>query len=520
MKKNYFLLIPLLVLFCTTTVNAQYFIPFTGSNTIPSGTVTLCTHAGCGVSYNNNANGYTVIYPGACAVSTTIIGVYSTESCCDDIFIYNGIGTTGTQLANYFGTGTFTFVSTPNQTLSIRFTSDGSVINTGLQATVITGPDLEVNNSVYDYTICSGKSVTLTAEGMDTYTWSPFILSNSLIASPMVSTIYTVSGTSTLGSGCTVDRTVSITVNVTPTISISGNTVVCGPGTNAQLSVNGTADHYLWNNGQTTPVITIAPLQHTTYSVTATNNVGGCQDSDVFTVAYSDNPIVSVTGNNLEVCKGNSVTLFANGASSYTWSTGSNNSVLQDAPTASTFYQVTGANQYGCVSSATIPVIVNPLPALTLIPGRDVMCPGESIELSVTGADKYEWTAPNYYMPTQTINTQLHVTTTFMITGTTSKGCTATITHEQTVIDCTALNETGKGSLLNLYPNPAGNSFNVAADSQINRITLHDVSGRQLLVSDLSANNHEVSLEGIPSGVYFVTIATVKDVQVVKLIKQ
>ena len=35
-------------------------IPYTGSNTVNSST-TLCTHAGCGVNYNNSANGYSVL---------------------------------------------------------------------------------------------------------------------------------------------------------------------------------------------------------------------------------------------------------------------------------------------------------------------------------------------------------------------------------------------------------------------------------------------------------------------------
>lgn len=518
MKKHYTPLV-LFALFSSFVSTAQYFIPFTGSNTVPSGTVTLCTHAGCGVTYGPNAEGYTVVYPGACGPST-VIGTYATESCCDYVRIHNGIGTGGTQLANYAGTGSFTFVAQPNQTISIRFHSDGSIQNSGLQATVVSAPDLVVNNSVYDYTICTGTSLTLTADGMDTYTWTPFVLSNSIVVNPMTSTSYTVSGTSTVASGCTIDRTVNITVNITPTISITGNTVVCGPGSTEQLSVIGAADNYLWNNGQTTPVIIIAPLQLTTYSVLATNNVGGCQDSDAFTVAYSDNPVVSVMSNDLEICNGSSVTIFASGASSYTWTTGSNSSFIQDAPATSTIYQVTGSNQYGCTASATVPVIVNPVPVLNVTAGRDMMCPGETIELTASGADSYQWSSPSFFMPVQTINPKLDVTTTFVITGTTNKGCTSTTTYQQIVSDCTSLNETAGISGLSLFPNPGKESFELRSSATINEIVIHDMAGRQVFTSHPATSSTRFTLDEVSSGVYFVTVSAGESIQVLKLIKQ
>jgi hypothetical protein len=236
MKKIYYQILGLIV-FSAANINAQYLIPFTGSNTIPNGTVTLCSHAGCGVTYGPSADGFSVIYPGLCGFATTVTGTYNTESCCDYVRIYNGIGIGGTQLASYQGTGTFTFVSTPNQTISVRFRSDGSVQNPGLQATVNTGPDVTVNNGLYNYTICTGESVPLMAEGMDTFTWSPFVLSSSVVVNPMTATIYTVTGEDT-GTGCLISKTVDIAVNITPTISISGSTVICGPGNSTQLTAN------------------------------------------------------------------------------------------------------------------------------------------------------------------------------------------------------------------------------------------------------------------------------------------
>lgn len=119
------------------SVYAQVYIPFSGSNSISCGTnTTLCTHAGCGATYSNSANGYTVIYAAATAV-ITISGTYDVEPNYDYIRIYDGVGTGGTLLATYNALSTsFTYTGSAGQTLTVQFTSDGSVVYTGLNATV------------------------------------------------------------------------------------------------------------------------------------------------------------------------------------------------------------------------------------------------------------------------------------------------------------------------------------------------------------------------------------------------
>ena len=73
-----------------------------------------------------------------------------------------------------------------------------------------------------DTTICEGTGVTLNASGGVTYTWSPAgSLSNSNIsnpvASPVVNTTYTVTGTD--ANGCTNEDMVTVNVNISPEAS-------------------------------------------------------------------------------------------------------------------------------------------------------------------------------------------------------------------------------------------------------------------------------------------------------------
>lgn len=122
---------------CLLTIiqaQSQTLIPFSGSNTVNTNT-TLCTHAGCGVPYSNNASGFTVL-AAQTGFAISINGTYSTDSCCDKIVIYSGVGTSGSLLGVYSGQGTISFTGTSGQGLTVQFISNGSVVDSGLQAIV------------------------------------------------------------------------------------------------------------------------------------------------------------------------------------------------------------------------------------------------------------------------------------------------------------------------------------------------------------------------------------------------
>ena len=140
-------------------------IPASGSNSMSSAG-TLCTHAGCGGTYSNNVNGYTVIN-GSAGFYINISGSYATESCCDKINIYNGSGTGGTLLATYAGGGNINYSGTLGQTLTVQFYSDGSVTSTGLTSTVsyLVPPTI---TSFSPASVAIGSSVTITGTNFNT----------------------------------------------------------------------------------------------------------------------------------------------------------------------------------------------------------------------------------------------------------------------------------------------------------------------------------------------------------------
>ena len=526
MKKNYNflgLLTGLLMATGASQIRAQYLIPYSGDNSIPagSGLNSLCSHAGCGNTYNSNAGGYTVIYPSSC-FGTTITGSYDIESCCDDIYIYDGVGTGGTQLANYFGNGTFNYVGTPGQTLTIAFFSDGSVEYSGLQATVDNGVNLTVNGGVTDYTVCSGTSLNLVASGVDTYTWNASTISNAISVTPLTTTSYTVEANSNLVPSCTMTQVVNVLVNQTPVISISGNTVICGPGTTDILNVNGNADTYYWSNGSTGQNISINPLQATTYSVIGTITQGGCMDTAYFQVAFSLNPVVSIFSNKAEICAGASVNMFGIGADTFTWSTNSNSSQINVSPTVTTIYTLIGSNSYGCTGQSTVQIIVDPKPNVSGTPNPATICWGEQSVLSGGGAVDYEWSSNTIFLQSPSILVSPNQTTTYTVKGTDVNGCSNKTTVVVNVNLCTGLNE-GNSILshLSVYPNPANNVFTIETGSTVDKtVEVIDLTGRLILSTNSNDAKTEVNISTLAKGIYYVKIKSGVALETVKMVKE
>ncbi|GAK75190.1 hypothetical protein JCM19296_768 [Nonlabens ulvanivorans] len=69
---------------------------------------------------------------------------------------------------------------------------------------------------------------------------------------------------------------------------------------------------------------------------------------------------------------------------------------------------------------------------------------------------------------------------------------------------------------IKLYPNPAQNSFRLSEDIQSMKI--YNMKGQQVLDYEKSLPNY--SIESLTSGVYIITVQTVKGNHQIKLIKE
>jgi len=304
-------------------------------------------------------------------------------------------------------------------------TAEGCSNTASISITVNPVPNVSANAS--PNTICIGGSSTLSASGANTYLWSNGSSGASITVSPNSTTTYTVIGAST--AGCT--NTATITVYVSTTINITANanpSSIC-EGAYSILSASG-ADTYNWSNSMNLSTITVTPTNTTSYTVTGYS--GGCTGTATVSVTVNPLPTMIASANPSSICYNEVTTLTASGANNYSWShslgTGSNVTVT---PTTNTTYTVTGTNIYNCSNTASVSVVVNPIPTVNITASSTTICQGDQTILTATGADSYSW---YHGLGTNNIITvSPSSTTTYTVVGTNTAGCSATASIAITV---------------------------------------------------------------------------------------
>jgi hypothetical protein len=114
------------------------------------------------------------------------------------------------------------------------------------------------------------------------------------------------------------------------------------------------------------------------------------------TISYVQNGTsVLVAGTPSYVCTAGTTTLVASNVSTYTWlPSNSNATFITVTPPATTVYTVTGTNNTGCVTTATVMVVVNSTPpVLTVNQSTTNICPTNTVVLTASGANGYTWTS-------------------------------------------------------------------------------------------------------------------------------
>ena len=183
-----------------------------------------------------------------------------------------------------------------------------------------------------------------------TYSWSPAGGSGA-VTSVLSQGDYTCVVTD--ANGCLLTKTLTILSNtIVPTLSVSGQMTIC-VGDSTVLTVTG-ADNYVWEpNTISSNTISVTPNVTSEYTVTGTDAINGCVSSVTQIVVVNPLPVISVISTSSILCTGETATLSATGANSYTWNTTETTSGIVVTPTLQTIYAVDGVDVNGCVSSGT-----------------------------------------------------------------------------------------------------------------------------------------------------------------------
>jgi hypothetical protein len=299
-----------------------------------------------------------------------------------------------------------------------------------------------------------------------------------------------------------------------PTVGIVTSNAEFCLGGSTTLSGTG-ADAYVWE-GTVTDGASFSPTTTATYTVTGTNTVTTCSNTALSTVTVNALPNITVNSN--AICAGQSFTMLPNGAVTYTYSNGSD----VTTPTADETYTVTGTDINGCENMATSSVTVNALPVLAATTTNTLMCSGETVTLSVTGAMSYTW---NTTETTADIVVSPTVQTTYAVDGLDGNGCLNTISITQDVGLCTGIAQLEKTSSvgLNIYPNPSNGVLTVQFEnwnSEITIITITNAIGQVVLNEYTSSQNVSFNLSSVSAGIYILKAENKGITKKVRFIKQ
>lgn len=117
------------------TTNA-YSMPANGTDTVYTCAMVIYDNGGMHGDYNASCNGAVVVYPTISGNYITVSGSYETEHNFDFIRFYDGVGTNGTLLGEFSGNGTLPVLVAASGPMTIQFTSDYGLQNSGFELLV------------------------------------------------------------------------------------------------------------------------------------------------------------------------------------------------------------------------------------------------------------------------------------------------------------------------------------------------------------------------------------------------
>lgn len=262
-------------------------------------------------------------------------------------------------------------------------------------------------NAGQDVEICQGQSVELDGKYGEFFKWDndptlSNLFINNPIASPSTTTSYYLE--TTLGD-CSSRDTVTVTVYDYPTLNVGSDEEICF-GDTVQLSATTDAVNIEWtpnsniiNNTSLTP--DVYPTSTTAFTATVDNDNKCTVSKDVRVVVR---PLPNTdAGDDVTICEGESIDLFARGADSYQWDNapglvGLNSPTPTASPTDTTTYVVTGTRGI-CSTRDDVVVNVTPKPVVNVGPDQEV-CEGDTAYMTATpGFNIYEWGSTDPLQP-------------------------------------------------------------------------------------------------------------------------
>ena len=289
------------------------------------------------------------------------------------------------------------------------------------------------NTNIHRY-----ESTTLTASGASSYSWSTGSHNNAITVAPIVTTTYSVTGTSDGCSSTPASVTVTVgdciplyhieTVTACNSYTWHGHTYTESTNTPTHTFPNGAFNgcdsivnlHLIIIHSTNNSIYINECGSYTWYGTTYTTSgtytheysgPDGCTQVDTLHLTITSIPVVTISGDT-NIFLHESTTIMASGAESYIWSNGLSSTGFVAYPTTTTTYTVTGYNNLCASEPVSITVHVKEC------------IPAQGIE-TITACGSYTWHGHTYTASTNTA--------TYTIPSGAANGCDSIVTLHLTI---------------------------------------------------------------------------------------
>ncbi len=369
---------------------------------------------------------------GVCVGTTGVI--YQTQS---GMSAYSWAISAGGTITSGAGTNTIhvNWNTVGAQTLTLSYTSAAGCAATTPSVIAVNVVSLPVPTISGPANACLGFSTNVytTQPGMTAYNWS--VSAGGTITAGASTNAVTVTW-STLGAktvnvnytnveGCSAvsPSVFNVTVNPTPTPTLSGTTTLCAGSTGVVYTTQPGFSNYAWTvsydgvitSGQNTNQVTVNWASAGLRTITVNyDNALGCSavTPTSLNVTVNSAPVPIVSGLS-QVCQGSTAVAYTcqGNYSGYVWTVSSGGTIVSGAGTnaitvnwntaGSETVSVSYSNSFGCpaITPTVYAVLVNPKPATAgVILGTSPVCAGATEMMYTVApialADTYVWTLP------------------------------------------------------------------------------------------------------------------------------
>lgn len=403
-------------------------------------------------------------------------------------------------------------------TIQMQASNGGSV--SVLNKTISVQPTLAITINGTT-SICEGETTTLTANGASTYSWVGFGTANTISVSPLVTTIYTVTGSN---GGCNNTKTISLTVIQVPALGVSSipSFTVCS-GEAIQLNATGNFSSFSWAPGANTLSTQQVTLQtNQTYSLSATS-ASGCVVNLLIPLVANPLPIsvISTSASGCgTVCLGIIDATSSMGTAPYTYSlTSSTCTVLPCNNLCVGNYSLITTDALGCKNTTSTQInnsTNNVSAVMNSTAASCATCSDGIIEAIVSGGSgnlSYNW------LPSGANASMLKNVAPGCYTLTVTDALNCSITNSVCVTFATGI-EHNSNQLNNvqLFPNPVKDKLFIEGLNSMSDIKIINSIGQVVLTMQSINPMTTLNLNELCSGLYLIEISNGNDLMIKKIV--